>query len=177
MRKVGEMLCVAGTVGTVFAEKQGGKVLKNGKSVLLNLDSSNSSVYKKLRNFCPNAKKPKILFEGNISEIVNNIRMQFYDGETALSRVFLEYQQNGKTAFDVLITDADGVKQIAAKGTYNPNKKFFTKKNYGVGYEERNGYKKGHLDSDGFDVNIAIKNGNIAKIVDDAKKIFSKFFV
>ena len=152
MSTVGDMLSITGSIGAALAEHQGGKVLQNGKKVMLDLNKSDKSVYKKLRKLCPNAKEPKMLLESNSTKNANNIRMQFYDGNTTLSSGFLEHQTNGTSVFDVLITDASGVQQVSTRGSYNPKRKFFTKKNYGVSFEERNGYKKGHADSDGFDI-------------------------
>ena len=176
MRAVGNMLSITGSIGTVLAERQGGKVLQNGKKVMLDLNKSDKSVYKKLRKLCPNAKEPKMLLESNKTEYANNIRIQFYDGNTSLSSGFLEHQTNGTSVFDVLITDASGVQQVFTRGSYNPNKKIFNKKNYGVSFEERNGYKKGHADSDGFDINVSVKDGNITKVINEVKEAIKGFF-
>lgn len=177
MRTVGDMLSITGSIGTALAEMRGGKVLQSGKKVMLDLNKSDKSIYKKLRKFCPNAKEPKMSLESNNTEFKNNIRMQFYDGNTSLSSGFLEHQTNGTSVFDVLITDVNGVEQVSTRGSYNPNRKFFTKKNYGLSFEERNGYKKGHADSDGFDINVSVKDGNITKVVNEVKTFLMKFFV
>lgn len=177
MRAVGDMLSITGSIGAALAEHQGGKVLQNGKKVMLDLKKSDKSVYKKLRKLCPNAKEPKMLLESNNTKNANNIRMQFYDGNTSLSSGFLEHQTNGTSVFDVLITDASGVQQVSTRGSYNPNRTFFTKKNYGVSFEERNGYKKGHADSDGFDINVSVKDGNITKAINEVKTFLKNFFV
>ena len=149
--------------------------MQNGKKVMLDLNKSDKSVYRKLRKLCPNAKEPRMLLESNNTEFANNIKMQLYDGNTSLSSGFLEYQTNGTSVFDVLITDASGVQQVSIRGSYNPNKKIFNKKNFGVSFEERNGYKKGHADSDGFDINVSVKDGNITKVVNEVKTFLKKF--
>ena len=172
MGKVNDLLYLGAEISTALVQRDGGKVLKDAKKIILDINGS-KSIHKKLRScFCPNAKEPKLALEYNISDQSNKVQMQFFDGKTPLSSGTLSRQNNGMSNFAVNITDSKGVNQVSANGSYNPNEKLFDWNNCGETLEHRFGYTSGRIDSSGFDISATVKDSCVTKILNEVKSFF-----
>ena len=172
MGKINDFLYIGTEITTVLAERNGGKLLKDGKKVLLDINGS-KSIHKKLRScFCQNAKEPKMALEYNLGEQSKNVQMQFFDGKVPLSSGSITQHTNGNANFSVTITDSKGVKQASANGSYNPNVPVFDWDNCGETLEHRFGYTSGRIDSSGFDISATVKDSCVMKVLKDIKSFF-----
>ena len=172
---VTELLYLGTTLTTELAERGGANLIKNVKTVVLDL-TKQKSYCKKLRSvFCPNAKEPKIEVTHNFQgDGYRSVSYRFKDGNIPLSGAGITQKENGAVDFNLNIVDsATQVEHISASGSYNPNVKFFDWNNCGETLEHRFGITSASIDSNGFSFRASVNDKSALSVLNQIKSFFS----
>ena len=171
-----DLLTLGSTLSKELAATKGTQVIKESKTVIIDLTKPRS-YSKRLRSvFCPHAKEPKLEVTQNFQfENSRGLSYRFKDGNVPLSGAGISHQENGVINFNVNVVDsATQTEHINASGMFNPNERFFDWNNCGESLEHRFGTTMASVDSSGFAFKTSVNDKSALKVISDIKSFFRK---